>query len=123
MRNEEECFSSFQAARRYALRRLKYFFFFTFPVETTTHGLKQKLIRVNCKEESRLPKELLAGTRPIHARAPPGAPSPVKLRHETLSQNVPNLSIENATKMSKDRSYGVAIGPHCVANLYKGELQ
>ncbi len=40
----------------------------------------------------------LAGTRPTHARAPPGAPT-----HKTLFADVPNLSIENATKMSKDR--------------------
>ncbi len=48
----------------------------------------------------------LAGTRPAHARAPPGAPvllNCVKPTHETLFADVPNLSIENATKMSKDR--------------------
>ncbi len=43
---------------------------------------------------------------PTHARAPPGAPSPVNCvrpTHETLFADVPNLSIENATNMSKDR--------------------
>ncbi len=47
----------------------------------------------------------------------------VKPTHETLFADVPNLSIENATKMSKVGSCGVAIGPYCVANLYQGELQ
>ncbi len=52
-----------------------------------------------------------------------GAPSPVKLR-QTYSRDVfadvPNLSIETATKCLRIGSFGVAIGPHCVANLYKG---
>ncbi len=69
----------------------------------------------------------LAGTRPTHARAPPGAPvllNCVRTTHETLFADVPNLSIENAKKKClRIGSYGVAIGPHCVANLYKGELQ
>ncbi len=43
--------------------------------------------------------------------------------HETLFADVPNLSIENATKCLRIGSYGVAIGPRCAANLYKGELQ
>ncbi len=48
----------------------------------------------------------------------------VRPTHETLFADVPNLSIENATKKClRIGSYGVAIGPHCVANLYKGELQ
>ncbi len=37
----------------------------------------------------------------------------VRPTHETRFADVPNISIENSTKMSKD----------CVANLYKGELQ
>ncbi len=68
----------------------------------------------------------LAGTRPTQARAPPGVPSPVKLRQtypRDAFADVSNLSIENATKCLRIGSYGVAIGPHCVANLYKGELQ
>ncbi len=44
----------------------------------------------------------------------------VKLTHETLFADVPNPSIENATKMPKDRKLS---SPHCVARLYKGELQ
>ncbi len=44
----------------------------------------------------------------------------VTATHQTLFPDVPNLSIENATKMSKGE---VAISPHCVTNLYQGELQ
>ncbi len=49
----------------------------------------------------------------------------VKPTHETLFADVPNLSIENATtvKCLRIGSCRVAIGPHCVANLYQGELQ
>ncbi len=47
----------------------------------------------------------------------------VKPTHETLFADVPNLSIENATKMSKDRKLWSSNKPHCVANLYQGELQ
>ncbi len=47
----------------------------------------------------------------------------VKPTHETLFADVPNLSIENATKMSKDRKLWSSNRPSCVANLYQGELQ
>ncbi len=46
----------------------------------------------------------------------------VKPTHETLFADVPNISIENATKMSKDRKLWSGNKPHCVANLYQGEL-
>ncbi len=70
----------------------------------------------------------LAGTRATHARAPPGALSHVKLTSDLLtrrfSQTYQILRIENATKKClRIGSYGEAIGRHCVANLYKGELQ
>ncbi len=48
--------------------------------------------------------------RRIGSGAPPGAPNPVKLR-QTYSRDafgdVPNLSIENATKCVRIESYGV----------------
>ncbi len=51
----------------------------------------------------------LAETRPTHARAPPGAPSPDKLRQtyprDAFRRRTKNLSIENATNMSKDRKH------------------
>ncbi len=47
----------------------------------------------------------------------------VKPTHETLFADVPNLCIENGTNMSKDRKLWSSNRPHCVANLYKGELQ
>ncbi len=47
----------------------------------------------------------------------------VRPTHETLFADVPNLSIENATNMSKDRKLWSSNQPHWVANLYKGELQ
>ncbi len=37
----------------------------------------------------------------------------VRPTHETIFADVPNLSIENATKCLSIGSYGVAIGPHC----------
>ncbi len=59
--------------------------------------------------------------RRIGSGAPPGAPNPVKLR-QTYSRDafgdVPNLSIENATKMCKDRKLWSSN-----RNLYQGELQ
>ncbi len=69
----------------------------------------------------------LAGTRPTHARAPPGAPSPVKLR-QTCSRDAFRRRTKSKYRKTLQTclrigSYGVAIGPHCVANLYKGELQ
>ncbi len=47
----------------------------------------------------------------------------VRPTHETLFADVPNTSIENAKKCLRIGSYIVAIGHHCAANLYKGELQ
>ncbi len=47
----------------------------------------------------------LAGTRPTHARAPPGAPSPVKtasdLPHETLFADVTKSKYRKRYNMSK----------------------
>ncbi len=60
----------------------------------------------------------LAEARPTHARAPPGAPSPVKLR-----QTYPRDAFREVSKTLQTCLRIVAIGPHCVANLYKGELQ
>ncbi len=48
----------------------------------------------------------------------------IRPTHETLFADVPNLSIENATNMSKDRKL---LSSHraltALPNLYKGELQ
>ncbi len=65
----------------------------------------------------------LVGTRSKHARSPPSALSPVKLRqttHETLCADVPNLTLLKSLRIG---SCGVATSRHCVANLYEGELQ
>ncbi len=57
----------------------------------------------------------------------PGAPSPVKLRRtytrDAVRRRTNYKYRERYKKCPRIDSYGVAIGPHCVANLYKGELQ
>ncbi len=47
----------------------------------------------------------------------------VKPARETLFGDVLNLSIENASEMSKERKLWSSNRPHWVANLYQGELQ
>ncbi len=89
-------------------------------------GLCKQLEDSGSKSEAQIEAELQAAKATVKS-APPGAPSPVKLR-----QTHPRDAFRRRTK-SKYRkryktclrigSYGVAIGPHCVAKLYKGELQ
>ncbi len=43
--------------------------------------------------------------------------------HETLFADVPNLNIENATKLSKDKKLWSSNKSSCVANLCEGEMQ
>ncbi len=47
----------------------------------------------------------------------------VRPTHETLSQTYQIKVSRTQQKCLRIGSYGVAIGRHCVANLYKGELQ
>ncbi len=69
----------------------------------------------------------LAGKCPTRAKAPPGALRHVKSASILLTRR---FSPTYKTKVSKTLlkclrigSCGVAIGPHCVANLYQRELQ
>ncbi len=68
----------------------------------------------------------LAGTRPTHARAPPGAPSHAKLRQtyprDAFRRRTKSKYLKRYKHVLRIGSYGVAIGLHCVANLYKGEF-
>ncbi len=85
----------------------------------------RRLLHISSVSQNVLRQKVeLAGARPTHARAPPGAPSPVKLR-QTYSQDAfrrrtKSKYRESYKKCLRIGSYGAAISPHCVANLYKG---
>ncbi len=88
----------------------------------TTHPGRSPKSYYKRSDEGAGQKMELAGTRPTHARAPPGAQSPVKLRQtyprDAFRKHTKSKYRERYKKCLRIGSCGVAIGPYCVANLY-----